>query len=102
MRPDLEPVVEQDAEVLADGVDARDRGAHDPLGARPRLAGRRRGDGPAEQMRSEPGGRAVEGVALRHQVRPPARARSRVAGAPDQAGWSMTSSPPAGRSTRPR
>ena len=67
MSSQLQTVVEPDQEILADCLDARDRGADDPRDLRPVDPRPRRGHGPTHQMRREADGRPMEGIALGHR-----------------------------------
>ncbi len=68
MRPDLEPAVEADQQVLAERLDRGDLPADEPRHLRDRAgsAGPRRRDGPADQVRPQARGGPEERVAFGH------------------------------------
>ena len=70
MGSQLEAVVEPDQEILADRLDARDGCTDDPTDLRTVDAGPSRADRPADEMRGEPVGGPMEGVALGHGAQP--------------------------------
>jgi hypothetical protein len=76
--PKLEAVVEPDQEVLADGLDAGDRRAHDTLDLRPASPNPGGRHGATHEMRGESGGSSVERVAVGYHQRATRRGSSRA------------------------